>query len=73
MPSLPLQQAVSSSRQAKPVHGSARTEAPPRSTRIGKGLAAFLLGLMLGVTGIVLGQSAFHDLAGDQTTVELRR
>jgi hypothetical protein len=73
MPSLPLQQAVSSSRQPKTVQAGARIDASPRSTRIGKGLAAFLLGLMLGVTGIVLGQSAFQDLTGDQTTVELRR
>jgi hypothetical protein len=72
MPSFPLQQAVSSRRQVQqePRSGLA---APPRSTRIGKGLAAFLLGIMLGVTGILLGQSAFHDTAGDGVAVELRR
>jgi hypothetical protein len=51
-----------------------RAPSGDRTSRVGKGLAAFLLGLMLGISGIVLGQSAFHeDDTSPPVQLELRR
>jgi hypothetical protein len=53
-------------RVSEPLSASSVVEAAPSQARsLGKGFAAFLLGLTLGMSFIVIGQSAFSDLTTD--------
>jgi len=50
-------------RESEPVPAAPIVEAEPSQVRaVGKGFAAFLLGVTLGMSFIVIGQSAFSDL-----------
>jgi hypothetical protein len=54
-------------RVSEPVTAAPIVEAEPSQVRsVGKGFAAFLLGVTLGMSFIVIGQSAFSDLATDR-------
>jgi hypothetical protein len=54
-------------RVSEPVPTAPVVQAAPTSARsLGKGFAAFLLGLTLGMSFIVIGQSAFSDPATDR-------
>ncbi|MFZ4534636.1 MAG: hypothetical protein ACOYOJ_22870 [Alsobacter sp.] len=53
-------------RISEPVPAVPIVEAAPTPARsLGKGFAAFLLGVTLGMSFIVIGQSAFSDLITD--------
>lgn len=54
-------------RVSEPVTATPIVEAEPSHARaVGKGFAAFLLGVTLGMSFIVLGQSAFSDVGTDR-------